>query len=95
MTQLNIDVQNPFTNKRNEINSVLGHDSLRVDYTGTGTTWANEMNIPQVQDRSSDVLTSSPARYHCATDALFYELPYEQLVISFIDNKSTNVCNGI
>ena len=57
----------------NEMNTVLGHDSALQGYFGPGTNWANEMNFvmnhPLVQDRSLDLLTSSPVCYHCATDA--------------------------
>ena len=54
------------------MNGGLGHDSALQDYTGPGTTWANEMILlwimPLAQDRSFDLLASGPARYHCTTD---------------------------
>ena len=53
------------------MNGVLGHDS--EGYTEQEATWANWMNfvinMPLVQDRLLDLLTSSPARYQCITDA--------------------------
>ena len=59
----------------NEMIGVLGHDivSALQDYTGPGTTSTNEMNF--VINHAScvgsilDLLTSSPRRYNCATDA--------------------------
>ena len=49
------------------MNGALGHDSALQGYTGPGTTWADEMNFVMnhalVQDRSLDLLISSPARY--------------------------------
>ena len=55
----------------------LGYNHALNSYIGHRTTWANEMNfvlnllwiMPLVQDRSLNLLTSSPACYHCATDA--------------------------
>ena len=53
------------------MNGVLGHDSALQGYTGPGTTCANEVNFVAilVQDWLLDMLTSSPAHYHCAPDA--------------------------
>ena len=47
---------------------------------GRGQTglWANVMNFVQAQDRSLDLLTSSPARYHCTTVA---PDTYEMMII--------------
>ena len=43
---------------------------LHYGDTGPGTTWATEIILvwimPQVQDRSLNLFTCSPARYHCA-----------------------------
>ena len=62
------------TSKSLKINSVLGHDSAQQAYTGEGTTCANEMSLicvmHLVQNRSVDLLTSSPARNNCAVDVL-------------------------
>ena len=48
---------------------VLGHDSALVRHN----LGVNEMNLlwimALVQDRSLNLLTSSPARYHCSKDA--------------------------
>ena len=46
------------------MNGLLGYDSALEGYTGLKTTWVN--------DQSLDLLTSSPAHYHCATDAPSY-----------------------
>ena len=51
------------------MNGVLGNDSALQSYTEPGKNSTNEMNFvmnhaPCVQDRSLDLLTSSPARYH-------------------------------
>ena len=55
------------------MNGVLDHNSALQGYTGLGATWSNDMNLlrimPLVQDQSLDLLISSPAHYHCATDA--------------------------
>ena len=52
---------------------VLGHDSALSGYTGPGTTWVNGINFVMnhalAQDRSLDLMVSSPAHYHCTMDA--------------------------
>ena len=54
------------------MNGVLDQDPA-LTILGRGQPGAYEMNFVMihalVQDRSIDLLTSSPARYHCATDA--------------------------
>ena len=54
------------------MNGVLGHDSvlIRLYWAGDNLGWLILIGIMSpVQDRSLDLLTSSPVRYHCTTDA--------------------------
>ena len=57
--------------------------------------------MPLVQDRAVDVLTSSPTRYHCATDApdfklmivlnsiiVQWEIPFNECVWFYQSNTS-------
>ena len=61
------------------MDDVLSHDSVLKDILGRRQPglmrWFLLWIMPLVQDRSLDLLTSSPACYHCAMDAPYIILP--------------------
>ena len=74
---LNLLTSSPATATVPLMSPILDHNAALhlLGYLGLGTTWANEMNLlrilPLVQDRSLDLLTSSPPRYHYHECLLF------------------------
>ena len=78
---------------------ILGHDCALSEYTGSGTSWTNGMNLlwnmPLVQARSLNLLTSSSAHYKCITDApaihswLYTNIkgPNINITLNIIENK--------
>ena len=79
-------------------NGARGHDAALQGYTGPGRTWANEINfaiMTLMQDRSLDLLTSSPAHYQCATGALmFMSFTTKNLILRCICQSIPDVENS-